>query len=136
MTEREAFQATLRRNQRAIDAERREFADRVSEVVAGHLGYRRQRTRLQRLGDWVMRRVFGRQPPALDMLRYALIRRDLEPIFDEFYGQWPGDRRARFWRLIVTECRDVRAGRFAVAVRDVRRRLPADLRRAIETEAA
>ena len=137
MSERADFQVTLRRNERRMNAERREFADRVSAVIAGHIGYRRQRSRLQRLGDWVMRRVFGHRLPALDTLSYALIRRDLEPIYDEFYGQWPGDRRARFWRLMLEQCRLAWAGRFQAERADVRRRLRAypDLLRAIEDAA-
>src|SRR5437868_13243690 len=114
MTHRADFLAVLLRHQRRVDAERRAFAQRVSEVVR--------------------RTIAGRE--TFDWLAYQRISLELEPIYNEWYGQWPNDRRARWYRLIVDECRRAKVVPIQRAVEDIRQRLPAPIWRAIEREAA
>ena len=117
MTPRADFQTILLRQRRRMDAERRQFA--VAAVGA---------IKATQRGDG---RVF-------DTLAYALAMREIDVLMGEFYGQWPGDRRARFWRLILNECRAARGLAFQRAIQGVRRRLKAhpDLMRKIRAEAA
>lgn len=116
MSEREAFRLTLLRNERAMNRERREFADAVMAAMQS------------------MQRLSGER---FDQFAYMRTMRALDPIFDAWYGQWPGDRRARFWQLIVGQCRDAWVERFQAAVRDVRQRMRTspDLIRAIRDAA-
>lgn len=108
------FALTLRRSRRRMDDERRAFAEQVSNVVA--------------------RNIAGRE--TFDSMAYALIRRDLDAIFNEFYGQWPNDRRARFLRAIVEQRRKAQALAVQRTIQDVRRRVPAAVWRAMQKEAA
>jgi hypothetical protein len=105
----------LERNRRRMDAERREFAKRAVEIVTRNSPGER-----------------------FDQLAYVRTRNALEPLFDAYYGQFPSDRRARFWALIVEEARLARALAFRRAVQDVRRRLKSEpgLLRAIRWETA
>lgn len=107
----------LRNERRVILAFRREqadFAKRVGEVMAA--------------------RIKGRD--TFDPLTHELIRHDLDRIMDEWYGLFPGDRRARFHQLIIEQSAESgRAGpRQALAM--VRRLVPASVMRVIEREAA
>lgn len=103
------------RTRRALDAERRELAARVVASIERH-------------GS-------GREP--FDPLAYALTMREVDEIMAIWYGRWPGDETARFWRLILDQCRVARRLAFQRAVQDIRRRLRGDraLLRAIEAEA-
>ena len=100
MTSRTDLPAILVHNRRRMDAERRELARRAVEIV-------------ERNG----------RGEAFDMTAYALTMRELDRVFDEFYGAFPGDTRARFWALILEDARSARALAFQGAVQDVRRRL-------------
>lgn len=108
------FIGVLLRNERRTDAERREFVRQVLDVVARNSPGER-----------------------FDQLAYVRTRQQLVPVLDTFYGMYPGDRRARFWALIVEECRSARALAFRRSVEDVRRRLRTapDLLRAIREAA-
>jgi hypothetical protein len=103
-------------HERWIDAERRVFA---REIVAA-----------------IQRATAGREQ--FDVMAYALSRREVDRVFDIWYGRYPGDVRARFPRLIVEQCRAVRGIAFQRSSTDVERRLKAhpDLMRAITAEAA
>lgn len=95
---------------------------------------REQRALAQRVSDIMDARIAGRE--VLDPLTHELIRMDLNRVFDEWYGLFPGDRRARFRQLIVEQsARSKRVGpRDALAM--VRRLVPPSVMRAIEREAA
>ncbi len=114
MTERDAFQATERRVERALNRWRCDLRDQVLTAYA--------------------QRTAGREK--VDTLAYALLRRDIDRIYLEAYVRWPGDVNAPLARLIRGQTRRTWRERFVDQWRDVRRRLPADLRRAIEAEAA
>ena len=116
MTSRTDFLAVLLRDRRSMDAERREFARRAESMVEAS----------------------ARGANRFDQTAYHLTMLEMERLFDEFYGRWPGDPNARFWTLILAECRAVRALAFRRAVQDVRRRLRAypEILRAIREEAA
>lgn len=110
------FLAVLRRNRRSMDAERREFAQRAVEI-------------LERVTQ-------GEQ--VFTYVAHARAMVELEPLLSEFYGSFPGDERARYWRLIIDECWAARGSVFQQAVQDVRRRLKREptLLRVIREEAA
>lgn len=115
MTPRADVALILSRNRRAMDAERQELAGRIVAVVKRH----------------------GAGRDTLDALAYQRTMRDVDPILAEWYGRWPNDEAARFWRLILEQCRAARGLAYQRAVADVRRRLrrePALLER-IEGEA-
>lgn len=112
MTTRTDLDVLLSRNRRRMDAERRKCAALVSEAVA-----------LRSRGQ------------AFDSLAYSLTMRDVDRIMGEFYGQFPGDQRSIFWRLILDDCRAARGLAFRRAVQDVRRRLPTGVVRAIREAA-
>lgn len=102
MTSRDDFAFLLRRNQRRMNAERRAFAEAVVSAMEAP----------------------GRDPGRpFDQLAYMQVSRALGPILDDYYGRWPGDRDARFWRLMVDDCRQARALAFQRSVQEVRQRL-------------
>ncbi len=100
MTTRDDFQAVLARNRRAMDAERREFAAQAMAAVK--------------------RNSSGE---TFDYVAYARTMRDLAPLFDAWYGRFPGDERARFWRLILADARQARALAFQRSVALVREKI-------------
>lgn len=100
MSTRLDFIGVLARNRRRMDAERREFARQVLDVVARNSPGER-----------------------FDQLAYVRTRQQMVPVLDTFYGMYPGDRRARFWRLMANECRAARVLAFQRAMQDVRQRL-------------
>jgi hypothetical protein len=116
MTPRTDFLAVLLRQQLRMDAERRAFAEQVSVVVRNTIA--------------------GRE--TFDILAYTMISRDIERVFDTWYGAWPSDPRARFLALIVEECKRAKALAAQRAVEDVTRRLkayPAVLREVLKEAA-
>lgn len=116
MTARDDFRAVLIRNRRRMDAERREFAARAVAIL----------------------QAATHSDPVYTPTAHARTMVELEPLLSEFYGSFPGDERARFWRLMVTEGWAARGLAFQRAVQDVRRRLKGEpeLLRAIRKEAA
>lgn len=116
MTARDDLTRILARNRRAMDAERRELAAWVDAILAAE-------TR-------------GRD--TFDALAYVRVQRALQPVFDAFYGRWPGDEQARFLRLMLAQTRAARGLALRRAVQDIRRRLrrETDVLAAIEAEAA
>jgi hypothetical protein len=116
MTPRTDFLAVLLRQQLRMDAERRAFAEHVSGVVRNAIA--------------------GRQ--TFDVLAYTMISRDIERIFDTWYGAWPSDPRARFLALIVDEMRKAKLVPIQRAVQAARQALKGhpEVLRVIEREAA
>jgi hypothetical protein len=113
MTTRADFLAVLLRQQLRMDTERRAFAGQVSEIVR--------------------RNIAGRE--TFDMLAYMMISREIESVFDRWYGIAPNDPRARFLTLIVDESRRAKAVPIQRAVEDIKRRLPVPIWRAMQREA-
>lgn len=115
MPPRSDFLRVLSRNRRAMDAERREFAERAVAIL------KRNMVRQERF----------------TLVTYSLTMIELDPLLTEFYGAFPGDFRGQFGRLMLEECRAARGLAFQRAVQDVRRQLtgePTTLN-AIEREA-
>lgn len=98
---RDDFRRLLARHRRRMDAERREFAERATEIVR--------------------RAASARE--TFDGFAYTLAMRDIDALLSEFYGAFPHDRRARFWWLILDECRAARVLAFGRGVQEVRRHL-------------
>ena len=80
------FLAVLRRNRTHMDAERREFAQRAVEIL----------------------KTATHNDSVYSPISHARAMVELEPLLSEFYGSFPGDERARFWRLMLDECRAAR----------------------------
>jgi hypothetical protein len=99
---RDDFAFLLRRNERRMNAERRTFATAVVDAI---------------------RATQTREGQVFDVYAYVRIQHTLRLLYDEFYGAFPGDQRARFWRLTLDDCREARALAFQRAAQDVRRRL-------------
>jgi hypothetical protein len=116
MTPRADFLAVLLRQQLRMDAERRAFAGEVMDVVRGDIA------------RW--------QVPG--PLLADLMTRDLEPVYDRWYGRFPGDVVARWYQVIVSECHAAKLVPIQRAVEEVARRLkahPAVLREVLKEAA-
>lgn len=116
MSARTDFIALFLRQRRHMDAERREFARRAVAILR--------------------RNSAGEE--TFNAVAYTRTMRDLEPLLTEFYGAFPGDTRARFWRVILAESRAARLLAFQRSVALLRERVRGErgLFRAIEREAA
>lgn len=114
---RNPLDALLLAHEERMDAERREFAEAVGGVI---------------------RATQTRDGMAFDAFAYARVRFTLRPVFDEFYGRYPGDVGCRFGALMLQQTRAVRALAFALETDDIERHLQPhpDLLRAIKAEAA
>lgn len=84
--------------ERRINRERAAFSAAVAEVI-----------RSSAPGE-----SFGPQ-------EYAAVQRNLESVLDAFYGRYPGDEAARFYRVIVENARQARLAALAEDARETGR---------------
>lgn len=101
MSDRE-FVRLLTRDRERIDRERLAFLARVQDAIAATL---------------------GDEAALYDTQAHARLSAALGPIFDEFYGRYPGDLSARFTGAILDSSRESRIVAFDRSVQLARDRL-------------
>lgn len=121
MSERQARRdrnATVARSERDIDALFRPLSRAVGASVRRHT-------------------MQQNATPAITLVIYARIMRDVDEALIGVRGRYPGDRSAPLYRLVVRRCIEARALAFRRAVEDVRQRLRGEpeLLAAIERDA-